>query len=451
MSNGPNGDRWSRDFNKANKSITHRPKSSFQSSIEVAQHRMNDVKNTAKNTVSNLKDIKDAKGINGKLRTIGKKLANTDKAKQLKKNITKAIDSAKLFIANAQPIAIISAIVLLVSNATIFIISVVQSVNPTPHYYCDINANASIKKTAVYIQYCAQAGSFELENLNGHYIVQDGSGPCCACAMNNMFMRYYTLAGVNYFDYLWGEDGKYKPTGQTITASTLVTPASIRKIVNGGSTAINDITEFKCLQYRENGTYEFAQKHGMLMTMANWGYLRDSSLDIADYEQTDDYYIDNSDSDKWVWDLSVPNQSPGSYWGVLWDYTITIDNIPCITSSYYDDNITGQTIKDILDGKNGEVGEAGVVLYYSYPKANGVTGYHAILVTGYDVETNTWRVIDSAKGMSGGYEGPLDGSNHFAIFDTAINDLLSSGANSCPTKFGTFKIESITYCSLALF
>ncbi|MBQ8218192.1 MAG: hypothetical protein IJZ79_02710 [Bacilli bacterium] len=439
MSKEPNGDRWSKGFNKAVNSITHGPKKKIDSARQSLhdemiplKHDIDEVARKAKVGIGNVKDFANTKGIGNKAKFVAKKLGNnavnSEAFKKIQQAIKATIDAVKWVITNIKPIAIVTAVVLVLGNATIFVISVVQSVNPTPHYYCDTEATRSIKKTAVYQQYCTDAGSFELDNLNGHYIIQDGPGPCTDCSMNNLFMRYYSLLDINYFDYLWGEDGQYKPEGQILTSSAFSTPGTIRKVINGGQDSSTDSSRYRCNSSLTNGSYAFSRAHGNPLTMANWGYFRDSSLDIAEYEQTSDYYINNSASDKWVWDLSLREGARGTTWSVLWEYTLTLDGIPCVVTTINGSAITGDVIKDILNSTNGEVGDAGVVLYYDYKGDSDAD--HGILITGYDEDTGYWRVVDPAKGINGGFEGPLDGSHHFCSHDVELNNLLNSHNNT---------------------
>jgi hypothetical protein len=229
----------------------------------------------------------------------------------------------------------------------------------------------------------------------------------------------------------------YKNEGQTLSTTLSTSPVTIRKAVNGNTNAKTACTSKVGLAH---GARQFASEHGVTgWTMANWCYLRDDSLDLASYEQTDDYYLSNADSDKWVFDLSVPNKGTGSSWAVYWSQVLQVSDINAIEVTAKGSSVTGETIKDLLSDSN-VCGDAGILLYYNYPKDGG-TGHHAILITKYDEDTGYWYVIDSAKGLSGGYEGPLDGSGNFGIYDTDIAALLNSGAHSN----GAYSINRICY------
>lgn len=456
MEGGKSGgdSRWSRTFKNAKERARNAPKNAADKVKNGVANKIDNATQGVKNGIDNAtrpvknaaefgKAFANAKGLKAKAGLVANKASQKFKGyeiyKKLKELILKVQKIASWIAAHAYPIAIISAILVVGTTATIFIISVAQSVSPTPHYYCDTEADGSLKKTAVYQQYCANGNNFDLENLNGHYIVQDGSGPCTDCATANMFMRYYTIKGLNFFDYMWDDTGMYKNEGQTLSSSISTSPVTIRKAVNGNTSASTTCTSKVGLAH---GARQFASEHGITgWTMANWCYFRDDSLDLAAYEQTDDYYMSNADSDKWVFDLSVPNKGTGSSWCVYWSQILQVSDINAIEVTAEGSSVTGETIKELLNDSN-VCGDAGILLYYNYPKG-GSTGHHAILVTKYDEDTGYWYVIDSAKGLSGGYEGPLDGSGNFGIYDTDIAALLNSGAHSN----GGYSINRICYIS----
>lgn len=449
--------RWNGRMKSVRARITHAPKNAidgasraFKQSLEPLKHDTNEaiesVGDTVRNTKQGLSDfknyregIKNAEGFRGKTAAAVKPAWNKAKNTETAKNIKKMIDKIRLVASKVASLAEPLGAATLVISALYFIIffgiSVFQSVTPTPHYYCEVDAGPSLKKTAVWRQYCDDGTGFDLENLNGHYIVQDGSGPCTDCSMANLFMRYFTMQELNFFDYLWKEDGQYGMEGQTLSSSVVATPVTVRQAVNGGSSAATDTT----CGSAKYGTANFGAAHGHPITMANWGYLRDESLDLAKYEETSAYYFNNWDNDNWVWDLSLPDRSNGTTWNASWTQTLEIDGYTCITKHIESSDLTGEFIKDLLKGKGDAVPDAGVVLYYAY-SVDG-NSKHAILLTDYDENTGYWRCVDPAKGVNGGYEGPMDNSKHFAIHDQQINLLLNSGQN----KRGVYRIVSITY------
>lgn len=395
-----------------------------------------------KDDFGNLKnDVKNAKGFKNKAGTIGNfagdKIKNSKAYKNASKKFSELTEKIKKLATLAKPILIGIGIFLAVRFVIIFGISVYQSIAPTPHYYCDLEADDSLKATEVYQQYCSANESFKLDNLNGHYIIQDGSGPCTDCATANMLMRYYTAKGINFFDYLWDEQGQYSGAGQSLQSEHMSGPTTLRHHINGNLTTRANLNISGNRRNTHNGAVAFASKNGINgWTMANWGYLRDQSLDLKEYEQTDDYYLSNIDSTDWVFDLSVSNNGPGSTWAAHWEGDLTIDGQRCHETTAEGSSITGEDIKfafmNPLVNK-----DAGVLLYYEYGKGNR----HAILLTKY--ENGVWYGIDSALGLAGGYEGPMDGSGHFVWQDTKVKALLDSGKNS----EGGLKIIRICYIS----
>jgi hypothetical protein len=452
MEGGKSGgdNRWSRTFKNASERARNAPKNAADKVKNGVSNKIDNAKQGVRNGIDNAtrpvknaavfdKEFAKAKGVKAKAGLVANKFKGSETYKKLKELILKVQQIAAQIAAYAYPLVIIAAILIVGATATIFIISVAQSVSPTPHYYCDTEADSSLRKTTVYQQYCTNGDNFDLENLNGHYIVQDGSGPCADCATANMFMRYYTTKGLNFFDYLWDDTGMYKNDGQTLSSSLSTSPVTIRKAVNGSN---NNSTACTSTVGLAHGARQFASEHGVTgWTMANWCYLRDESLDLATYEQTDDYYLSNADNDKWVFDLSVPNKGIGSTWCGCWSQVLQVSDINAIEVTAEGSSVTGETIKDLLSDGN-VCGDAGILLYYNYPK-DGSTSNHAILITKYDEDTGYWYAIDSAKGLSGGYEGPLDGSGNFGIHDTDIAALLDSGEHAN----GEYSINRICYIS----
>ena len=393
------------------------------------------IKHTAQSTKQFANGLKDAEGVKGKAQYLGNATKNYlqkfDFANKIKNKATDTVAFIKKWY--HQLIWVSSAVlsIYLIVNIVIGFISLSFVISPSPHYYCDTEASASLKKTAVYQQYCNDGKNFDLENLNGHYIIQDGSGPCTDCATANMLMRYYSTKDINFFDYLWDDNGQYTSVGQSISCSTATGTTNLRKVVNGNSSNSTSCTAKSIIP----GTIKFAKEHNKgYWSMANWGYLRDASLDLAAYEETSNYYSSNAKNENWVFDLSVDNYGVGSTWSVIWEDTCIIDGIVCKRVTASGSSITGETIKSTLSDAS-VCGAAGVLVYYNYGSGKN----HAVLITDYDGQF--WYIIDSAKGIAGGYEGPMDGSNNFAIFESEVRALLDSGSNSC----GRMSIVRICY------
>ena len=381
-------------------------------------------------------------------------------------------------------IAIVTAVVVLVFNLVIFSLGVAQSVAPSPHYYCDFEANRTIKNSEVYKQYCTRRElTWGVDNINGHYIVQDGTGPASSCAMANMILRFYTIdttdlwfGETNVYEYLWQSDGEYTNKGNSLGNSTTANN-SLRNILNGYNiTAPNEEDSTATMP---NGSREFANLNGKTnYDMSNWGYLRDDTIDVKDYQQSSSLYENNEDNKKWVWDLSFDNKAPGSVWGfkdgASWETSFRMNTtkfnveqmVPPSGPDAY--QILNKRLIDVLNGSKKKdswsqyyKGSSGVMV--EYDKIDNYTGKsitHTILITKREVNGNnvTWYGVDSSLGTSGGWEGPLDGSGNFVADDSAIASLLSGLDSNNGTvtsyiggKSYTFIIKRIGYCTRARF
>ena len=318
---------------------------------------------------------------------------------------------------NLKAILAISAIVTFGSNAILFGSSLIHAIGETPHYYCDVDPPAAIKNSHAYQQYCVlnNGSNFTLDEINGHYIMQDGSGPCLACAFANMFLRYFTRNNINFYDYLWQEDGQY-PVERQIQASI---GSTWRTFTNYNSSAKNlkdDGTE----KYTNKGdaylggVKKFGQKYGHNITMADWGYLRDDSK-IYTGQPIGQAYDNLSANEKWVYDLSVWNSwDPGSTWTVGFGTgaNVTIEGVKAtlvvirrdeVSSNNWQYN-SGDDLRKLLDEH-----PSGIMVYRVYDGDR----HHAILVSSYNPD-GTFNVVDSGKGLLGGFEGPAS-SDTFCI------------------------------------
>ena len=439
------GNKWSNQFKSVKDRITRLPgeavnditngisdgissignsiKDGVQSPIKKAQDKIV----SAEDRIDNLTEKwNNAKGVTGKAKLVGTGLANaasnTDVAKKInaiKKKIKKIISTIYSHIV---PISIITGIVIFAYNVAVWGISGSQGIGDTLHNYCDVDASPKVKNTDIYRQYCGEQSDFDLSNLNGHYVVQDGSGPCTDCSTLNMLIRYYTNQELNIFDYLWDETGKYTPQGQAIIGRITGTFRTVIP-VGSGSTSCN-AHDPRNSNYAY-GSQAFASRNGKSnYTMANWGYLRDDTLDIASYEETSDFYSSNVGNSNWVWDLSLENRASNSSWAANWSGNFTVNGITAKEVTNDSQTVTGETIKSLLNDSN-VCGEAGILLYYQYD--GNVNNRHAILVTKYDSTTGYWFIVDPAKGLAGGYEGPTDGSNNFCWQENKVTGLLNSG------------------------
>lgn len=400
--------------------------------------RTKNIRDSYESASSFINSFKNQKGFKNKAKFLGNKFKDTDTAKKIEETITKIQRIANVIASYAYPILIVTAIVLLLYVGSMFIISISQGISETPHYYCDTEASASLKRTDVYKQYCTKNG-FVLENLNGHYLVQDGSGPCLCCAYGNLLMRYYASFDYNVFDYLWGEDGRYSPDGQMLEVSGVGVNTTWRHATNRNLVSRCRDSNAGSAKY---GAKNFAIEHGKSSwRMSNWGYLRDDSLDIDYWDDSMEYYESNYNNEHWVWDLSIDSNGPGSDWNATVSGDVKIDGLICRTVCTTIEN--GDKIKELFSNPD-VMSDAGIILYYKHGSSA-----HAILLTGYDEEYG-WICIDSAQGLYGGYEGPLTNSN-FAWNGNAIEALLDDPDGSIVYGGKEYGIKTVTYATTALF
>lgn len=449
-------------------------KDAYNKSIGSVERRAKGAAGGIKNAIKDPKGalINGAASIGGKSAKKVKEMANKIRAiRQLIAVTTKVV---KFIITWIKPIAIVGAVVLILGNLAIFALGVAQSVSPSPHYYCDLEANRSVKNSTVYQQYCKRSElAWNVDNINGHYIVQDGPGPAASCAMANMLLRFYTIetsdlwfGDTNVYDYLWQSDGQYNNRGNSVGNSTN-SNNSLRNVLNNYNTTTPN--EEESAASMTNGSREFATLQGKSnYTMSNWGYLRDETIDIKDYVQTDDYYNDNSDNKKWIWDLSLNNKAPGSNWRWItgdessWDTSFRLNvtkfNVEQMVCPSGDEGyaILKKRINDVLSSKSKSghwteyyKGSAGIMVQYTRTGGGDPNLTHTILITKHTADT--WYGVDSSLGTSGGYEGPLDGSGNFVADDSAIAALLNSDSQTISYNGYSYTLDRIGYCTRARF
>lgn len=420
--------------------------------------------------------LKAAPGALGKTGSkLGKSIAKKAKQYESVKKTIDGISKAKDVIAVVgKPVLIALGIILILYAVIVCIIGVAQGVSPTPHYYCDLDANRTIRSSAIYKQYCTQHDvTWSVDNIDGHYIVQDGSGPASACAMANMLLRFYSIesqndefGSTNVYKYLWQADGMYTNEGITLGEknATAGVSRSIRQMLNHFNTTTVNTDESD--PNMPNGSREFAALHGKSnYTMSNWGYLRDEFIDIDNYRQARDFYTDQTDNKKWVWDLSLDNSAPGTSWELdNWDMSVRMNvtrfnveqmTIPNTENGYqiFKDRLIGVLTTKTSDWEEYFKGSAGAMIKYT-KVGGGTSQEHTILVTKF-VPTGQnygqWYGVDSSLGTCGGWEGPMDGTGRFVKNDTAINALLNSADGTYNDGTYTYTLDKIGYCTKPIF
>lgn len=394
-----------------------------------------------------MNSIRHAKGIGGKagaVKDIGKrKLRNgwnriknsniADKVREFKKKLKVIFEFIKN---NWKIILIVTLILTFGTTIATFVISLAQGFGQSPHYYCDIEPDENSEDSIFYQQYCERiVNSFELENLNGHYIVQDSSGSAPelqkACALNNMLLRFWCMNNVNWYDCIWDNTGNY-PLESPLTIRYENGASNIRTFVSGGE-LVKDSKKsytYNCNDYTAKGpvgSRNFAASKGYSgYNYGNWGYVRDSSLN---FDNTVDAYKSNKSSTEWVWDLSSVVKTDGSYTPYSWyvndaNFTMYVESsyafrggIVTIVKNTYSSLEDKQTLIDFLRGDRGfKKHPEGIVVY---------TDNAAVLITGYDDFEETFICIDSAMGLAGGFEGPINSKNFCKSYTSDWNHWLS--------------------------
>ena len=376
---------WNKQFNKTNKNGKNSLKSSISSKTKDLEEKAM--------TMANKGSLK------------GKLIAEAIKRpRELKNNVLLRINRIINFITiNLKLILIPLLLALIIGNGLILGYSIIQSTGKTPHYYCDIDADKGTKRSKMYQQYCTNGSTdFTLDNINGHYVVQDGSGPCTDCACLNLLLRYYTSKEINLYDYMWDNTGQFIADNNALSLDTSIGSKSLRRyIAASGTTTCSN-------KNLSRGSKWFAKKHPTKnisnsnnFTKADWGYVRDETLSFEGLNLTEAAKTDEAkniaNNDNWVWDLSCETT-----WSAQWadDNYITINNV---TATWEEPARwkNADELKTLLTKH-----PSGVVAYRNYG-----SGKHAILITGWNEEENCFNVVDSALATSGGFEGPAISSN----------------------------------------
>lgn len=421
---------WNEKFDKADSQIK---KSNSKLKDDISQKTKAKLDLTKQKIEhSNAVQFVKQKGFKNKAKFIGKgalnKFKNTNLAKNLQ-NIAKGVTKgAQFIVANIVPISIISGILVLGSNFTIMGVGIAQSIGETPHYYCYANPSDEIKQSKEYKQYCENETSFvKFSTVNGHYVMQDGPGPCCSCSVLNMLIRFYTNNSINIYDYLWQSNGQYAPIGNSIL-TTDKNQYNMRKFITS-TYGKNDDSLWHAKENLPNGSMEFAKNHGKEnYTMANWGYVRDPSIDSGGYTSL-------ATNENWVWDLSLENNAEGTDWGAQWSTgnKVTIEGI---TATFVHESRPFRSLEELKIILNAH--PAGIVVYRTY-----ATGHnHAILVTGYNESTKKFTVIDPALGVMGGYEHDADSCVYGSGVQIFNNAILNDPAGK---SYGFDNVLSFTY------
>lgn len=367
--------------------------------------------------------FKNAKGFKGKANYLANKARNKAKGTEMFQRIKKAFQTVQKVIQVLQtlwkPIAIVSLIVVLLFNGTIFIISISKSIGTTPHYYCDINPDDPITKTFLYQQYCStkKSVSLDLEELNGHYIFQTGSGPCTTAALANVLLRYYAKNDVDIMSYLWNKDTGYSDKEVMVNgvSQSFCKAVSVRGSCGDWNKSHYDSSITQILQ-------RMGKSSGAKPTL---GYLQNEEVyeEYESHPKHDDYSYSAD-----MGDPSDTNYNPNWGDGVYYE----IDGVKATIRSQSVSNI--EEVKTLL-----EEHPSGVVLYFNYPKTGDQYGAHGVTVTKY--EDGNFYCIDPCIFFTGtaGFEvAATSESSDVTLWNKTVSIL--QGANG-----GGFSLDSCYY------
>lgn len=293
------------------------------------------------------------------------------------KAVMDALNKAKtLIVAFKIPILIGLAIITVLETVVPAAIATTSELGTSPHYYCNMDAPKEVKESEIWQRYCNSGSHLELENLNGHYVYQTGSGPCLGCAYINLLMRYFTAQGENFFEYLFDETGEYRnPINHNGKDIDLVW-AIYQK---GGGV-------WESGEAFDSTGIEFLAKVGK--PNANWatiGYLRNEDV----YEEPTSEILNATD---WVYDKNLGYASDSSF-NASWSGTYTIGDVTatCVMTTI---SSREQLANMLMDHPTG------VVIWGKYS-----TCTHGFLISGY--EDGQFICIDSASGKKM-FETPED-------------------------------------------
>lgn len=349
-----------------------------------------------------------AKGLKNKGKYAIREGAEALKHSKAVKFIQKAINTAKKIIKTVKtlgyPFFISVAVVVLLFNGIIFVYSISQAVGTSPHYYCDIEPDNNTKKDAKYLQYCNSKHSIglELEELNGHYVTQDGSGPCWAAASLDLLIRYYTKNGVNIYDYLWDSNGLID---KKILKNNTEMDISWSCIQQGGDPGMGTISSFGSSWYNAHGKVSDGS--------SSWCYICNEDV----YEE----YENLSNSDAWVYDMNLGQASDTSDCNVLQaGNVIEIEGVKATIGEYtfHGPACSEEQKQELIDLL--EDHPSGVSIYTFKNDGDKEAPNHGWLVTRYDADKDMFYIIDPAGGKSGGFEVLADPSNIMGAWDISV-------------------------------
>lgn len=346
--------------------------------------------NNVKSSVNTMKDFAKQKGLKNKLRF----LRQSKHGQKIEQKLFKVVK----FIIKFRHVGLIGVLVIALFNLLMLLIGFGQSFGETLHYYCPVgkDIDPGLTKSALYQQYCAHllpsGMNLGFEDLNGHYLVQTGSGPCTLTSRANLYLRFFAKNNVSIYDYLFDETGDCA-ISEGVNGSVASNTSFMRAFYShtgdaeewaNGSDFHNDVPEVITFL----GSIGFPTSD----VEATMGYIRS--------EDTFDEYTNSSSSDDWVFYAPTTVQGQG-------DMGPTIEE-----GSWIEINGVKATLKNVSLGNGYESDKAKMIELLEEHPCGLITRVdhdkHSILVTGYDASTDKFLVVDPAPRLNGGFEVPQD-------------------------------------------
>ena len=341
-----------------------------------------------KNTANNIGSFAKQKGLKNKL----KFLRQTKRGQKLEQKLYKIVKLVIKF----RHVGFIGVILIGLLNLTFGIMGMVQNYGETLHYYCPIgkDTDPGILRSALYQQYCSHLMPSNMgigfEELNGHYLIQTGSGPCTMTARANLWIRFFAKNDIPIYDYLFTESGDCEIKGvnghmNNHSPSDVTDETFMRAFYDHGNAQNNDSfrnkTEKVVDALKANGLFQSGKP-----VNATMGYIRSEDL----YEE----YTDSASSENWVFYLQTayigdmgPTAADGAYMEIN-GVRGTLRNVT-LGKGYASDK---QKIIELLKEH-----PCGVICRVGDDK-------HSCTITGYDEEKKEFLVVDPAAYTNGGFE-----------------------------------------------
>ena len=354
-----------------------------------------------KNSVNTMKNFAKQKGLKNKLNF----LRHSKHGQKIEQKLFKIVK----FIIKFRHVGLIGVLVIALFNFSLAIIGSLRSYGETLHYYCPVgkDIDPGLVKSALYQQYCSNLVPSNIgigfEELNGHYLVQTGSGPCTMTARANLWIRFFAKNNVSIYDYLFNETGDCEIKGvnghmNNHSPSDVTDETFMRAFYDhdGSISGFTNKEEGVVTALKENGLYQSGKTINATM-----GYIRSEDL----YEE----YTNSKSSENWVFYLPTvyignmgPTAADGAYMEIN-GVRGTLRNVDLKSIRYSSASGKEKIIELLKEHPCGVICRVG-------PDKHG-TGSHSCTITGYDEKEKKFLVVDPAAYCSGGFEVLQDSPN----------------------------------------